>query len=75
MTKREAIDVLRANYPDPCFEDLREAVGLAIESLRGDVPDTNGGDTISRQTAIDAADNIIERDTSGNNDVVKAMTA
>lgn len=32
-------------------------------------------DTISRHAAIDAADKIIERDTSGNNDVVKAMTA
>lgn len=34
-----------------------------------------GTDTISRQEAIKAADSIIERDTSGNNDVVKAMTA
>ena len=32
-------------------------------------------DTISRAVAIKAADSIIERDTSGNNDVVKAMTA
>ena len=32
-------------------------------------------DLISRQAAIDAADKIIERDTSGNNDVVRAMTA
>lgn len=32
-------------------------------------------DTISRQEAIKAADSIIERDKSGNNDVVKAMTA
>lgn len=32
-------------------------------------------DTIYRQAAIDAADEIIARDESGNNDVVKAMTA
>lgn len=32
-------------------------------------------DPIDRQAAIKAADSIIERDTSGNNDVVKAMTA
>ena len=32
-------------------------------------------DTISRVAAIKAADSVIERDTSGNNDVVKAMTA
>lgn len=32
-------------------------------------------DLISRQAAIDGADKIIERDTSDNNDVVKAMIA
>lgn len=32
-------------------------------------------DVIYRQAAIDAADSIINRDISGNNDVVKAMTA
>ena len=32
-------------------------------------------DVINRQDAIDAADKIIDRDTIGNNDVVKAMTA
>ena len=32
-------------------------------------------DLINRQAAIDGADAIITRDTSGNNDVVKAMTA
>lgn len=32
-------------------------------------------DAIDRQAAIDGADAIIARDTSGNNDVVKAMTA
>jgi len=32
-------------------------------------------DTISRQAAIDAAEKIIERDTSGNNAVVNAMIA
>jgi PHP family Zn ribbon phosphoesterase len=32
-------------------------------------------DAISRQAAIDAANKVIERDTSGNNDVVNAMIA
>ena len=32
-------------------------------------------DTISRQAAMKAADSIIERDTSGNNDVANAMKA
>lgn len=40
-----------------------------------DVPDTNAGDLISRQDAIDAADIIIKRDTSGSNAVVNAMIA
>lgn len=33
MTKKEAIETLRANYPDACFEQLREAVDMAIEAL------------------------------------------
>lgn len=36
---------------------------------------THACDCISRQQAIDGADAIIAMDTSGNNDVVKAMTA
>lgn len=41
----------------------------------GDLVNDLVNDTISRAAAIKAADSIIERDTSGNNDVVKAMTA
>ena len=52
ITNAEAIETLRANYPDACFEQLREAVDKAIKALEADVPDTNVGDTISRQTAI-----------------------
>lgn len=33
MTREEAIETLRANYPDACFEQLREAVDKAIEAL------------------------------------------
>jgi len=33
MTNREAIETLRANYPDACFEQLREAVDMAIFAL------------------------------------------
>ena len=33
MTNAEAIETLRANYPDACFEQLREAVDKAIEAL------------------------------------------
>lgn len=33
MTKSEAIEVLKKNYPDPCYSLLREAVDVAIEVL------------------------------------------
>lgn len=33
MTKDEAIDVLKHNYPSACFTDLCEAVDMAIEAL------------------------------------------
>ena len=33
MTREEAIEVLRANYPDACYSLLREAVDMAIEAL------------------------------------------
>ena len=51
MTREEAIETLKANYPDACYEQLREAVDAAIEALKAQ--DT-AGDTIYRQVAIDA---------------------
>lgn len=33
MTNAEAIETLRANYPDACYEQLREAVDKAIKTL------------------------------------------
>ena len=33
MTNAEAIETLRANYPDACFEQLRAAVDKAIKAL------------------------------------------
>ena len=58
MTKAEAIEILRANYPDACYEQLREAVNMAIEALETDVPDTNVGDMISRQAVLNYIDNM-----------------
>lgn len=59
MTNQEAIETLKTNYPDACFEQLREAVDTAISALQvQDVPDTNVGDTISRQAAIALAKDI-----------------
>lgn len=34
MTNAEAIKTLKANYPDACYEQLREAVDAAIEALK-----------------------------------------
>lgn len=33
MTREEAIDVLKHNYPSSCFEDLCKAVDIAIKAL------------------------------------------
>ena len=33
MTAKEAIEILKANYPDACFEQLRDAVDAAISAL------------------------------------------
>lgn len=34
MTKKEAINILKRNYPNRCFKSLREAVDMAIEALK-----------------------------------------
>ena len=51
MDGKQAIETLRANYPDACYGRLREAVDVAIKALKA--YDT-AGDTISRQAAIDS---------------------
>lgn len=33
MTREEAIDILKHNYPSACFTDLCEAVDIAIKAL------------------------------------------
>ena len=57
MTNQEAIETLRANYPDACYEQLREAVDAAIEALKAQ---DATGDTISRQAAIDALEKVAD---------------
>lgn len=34
MTREEAIEILKANYPDACFGQLRDAVDTAITALK-----------------------------------------
>lgn len=33
MTREEAVDFLKAGYPDSCYEELREAFDTAVEAL------------------------------------------
>ncbi|MBO7691066.1 MAG: hypothetical protein J6T10_00350 [Methanobrevibacter sp.] len=33
MTREEAIDILKRNYPSSCFEELCKAVDIAIKAL------------------------------------------
>ena len=51
MTSAVAIETLRANYPDACYEQLREAVDAAIEALKAQ---DAAGDTISRRAALNS---------------------
>lgn len=56
MTNRKAIEILREKI-SPCLiaGEWKESVDVAISVLQAqDVPDTNVGDTVSRQAAIDA---------------------
>lgn len=73
MTREEAIKELYAWLDGCCgdeeIEPAREAFRMAIEALRGqDVPDTNVGDMVYRQAAIDALDYI-----NGVEEVLKAL--
>ena len=72
MTYQEQIKAIE-DYMDASLGVNGEITRKAEEAVRE--MKAASGDLISRQAAIDAADKIIERDTSGNNDVVKAMTA
>ena len=70
MTNEEAIVTLKANYPDACYEQLREAVDTAIAALEAYVPEMNVGDMISRRAAIDALDCI-----NGVEEVLRSLPA
>lgn len=75
MTREEAIVILKRKTTIPNdgedFDYISEAFDIAIKALEQQTCE----DAISRQAAIDAANKVIERDTSGNNDVVNAMIA
>ena len=68
MTNAEAIETLRANYPDACYEQLREAVDAAIEVLKAQGV---AGDLISRQAAINEIMALIEEPDNDFNEGVR----
>ncbi len=53
MTNLEAIETLRANYPDACYEQLREAVDKAIKVLEDIVAIPDHGDLIDRDKLME----------------------
>lgn len=86
IDRQAAIEVIDAVFPvDPMKSEYAQGIACGaalaktyveqLPSAQPDVPDIDDGDMISRQAATDAADEIIARDESGNNDVVKALRA
>ena len=63
MTREEAIEVLKLNYPSVCFTDLCEAVDMAIEALSKMEKSDEMNDLIHRQDAI----NLLEKWADGYN--------
>lgn len=55
MTAEEAIATLKANYPDACYEQLREAVDTAIEALGKDI-------NVPSKSALDHIHNVVMDD-------------
>lgn len=50
ISRQEAIDVLKRNYPSRCFEDLCKAVDIAIKSLSAQPEPC--GDAVSRRRLL-----------------------
>lgn len=48
MTNKEAIETLKANYPDTCYEDLRKAVDMAIDALQAATDQFDRGRIVGR---------------------------
>ena len=61
MKNAEAIETLRANYPDACFEQLREAVDAAIEALKAQhSQEGTTSDLISRTETVERLRGVFE---------------
>ena len=70
MTNAEAIETLRANYPDICYGQLREAVDMAIEALKEKAdlqPDCISRQTLQKELALYPIDDVTSEDEAGYN--------
>lgn len=48
MTNEEAIETLKRNYHSECFEQLREAVDMAISAIEKQIPEKPNGEHRTR---------------------------
>lgn len=75
MTNKEAIEVLKANYPDAYYELLREAVDMAIEALSEPSRQGQRDGLISLQALTDAIDKTTWYHQNRNKDMVSGANS
>ena len=75
MTNKEAIEVLKANYPDAYYELLRKAVDMAIEALSEPSRQGQQNGLISHRDAIEAIDEITWYHQNANKDMVRGANS
>ena len=69
MTREEAIEILEANRPDPCYQMLREAVDFAVDALKaqGTCEDAVSRQTLQKELALYPIDDVMSEDEAGYN--------
>ena len=69
MTREEAIEILEANRPDPCYQMLREAVDFAVDALKaqGTCEDAVSRQTLQKELALYSIDDVTSEDEAGYN--------
>ena len=69
MTREEAIEILEANRPDPCYQMLREAVDFAVDALKsqGTCEDAVSRQTLQKELALYPIDDVTSEDEAGYN--------
>lgn len=69
MTREEAIEILEANRPDPCYQMLREAVDFAVDALKaqGTCEDAVSRQTLQKELALYPIDDVTTEDEAGYN--------